>query len=1002
MEKNPLVSVIIPTYNRKHTLKRCIDSVVRQTYRNFEIIIVDDCSSDGTMEFVESEYGEISDINIVYVRNDCNLGAGASRNIGVSYANGEYIAFHDSDDEWHCSKLEKQMCQFAKCSQNVGAVYSLFCINGNQKEIYPPENVGMEYKTGYVFYTLLINSLVGMITLLIKKNVFLEVGGFHENLKSLEDYELTLRVARNYEIMLVDEVLAVAYESDGSVGKRNRDKIVTQCYIMDLYGNELASAGLKRIKFETVYHEACIYQCEEFFCSCIMQLSKDQDYLAYVQEKWDGLHPSSHPEEIASKDISGVSACTGCMACYNICPVGAISQGYDEEGFLIPVIDGEKCTGCGQCKAVCPVCNETPGVPLQDECYAVMGNDEIRRKSSSGGVFRTLAARVAEEGGVVCGVAWNDEWQAVHIVSDNETDIDRMMSSKYVQSNVGDAYRQVRKLLEQGRKVLFTGCGCQVAGLKRYLGKEYENLLLVDVVCHGVPSQQVFDACLGNREELVEVSFRKKDVFGWSSGLYLKYQDGTEATGDKNEPYMYGFLNNWTLRKSCFDCKFKNKKYSDISLGDFWGINSIHQFDDGLGTSFVTLNTKKGAYFFKSVLPVFQKIVALQTKAAESFNPCISQSVRGTQCREMFFQEWKEREHMALADIVQAVKERIHFDIALVCMWGINYGNALTNYALHTFLQMQGKQVVVLDNYCVLTPVRQFKKFAEEHYVLSSAYFPDYDYGMLNNCCDAFLVGSDQNWNYQYAEYYGYGNYFLLDFTEDSKKRTSYATSFGNEAGAVSPEIGVKMYHRFQAISVREKFAVDLCKDLYGVDAARVLDPVFLLEKEEYDKLLSKTPDLEEEPYIAVYFLNPTREKRELCLEVQKEFGGIKLVNMMDANLRMVDDYLRILEYDNIKTDLDVEEWLSYIRNASFVITDSYHGTCFSMIFEKDFVTVKNRESERFATFSLFPGIQGRILENGARYDVKKLAGSIDYKAVKQELAAETAKSKQFIMDNIL
>ena len=1002
MDQRVLVSVIIPTYNRRHTLKRCLDSVLNQTYRNFEIIIVDDCSTDGTMEFVETEYGSIEDVSIVYVRNDENLGASASRNIGVSYASGEYIAFHDSDDEWYRDKLEKQMAHFAGCNQNVGAVYSLFYTNGPGSDIYPPEGVDIMHKTGYVFYTLLINSLVGMITLVMKKSIFIEIGGFNEQLNSLEDYELTIRIAQKYGIMLVNEVLAVAHESENSVGKRNKDKIITQCYIMDMYKDELALTGLKRQKFETVYNEARGYQCEEFFCRCIMQLSKDQDYLTYVQEKWEKLYPSSHPEKIATVDITGVTACTGCMACYNVCPVGAISQGCDEEGFLIPVIDHNKCIKCGRCKEVCPVCNETPGAVLPDDCYAVMSNSEIRRKSSSGGVFRVLADKILSEGGYVCGAVWNDDWKVEHIVSNRIEDVERMMSSKYVQSNVGKAYQRVKELTEQGTKVLFTGCSCQLAGLKRYVGKEYENLLLVDVVCHGVPSQNALDSCLENKEEITEISFRKKDVFGWGVGLYVKYQDGTEYVGKKKEPYMYGFLNNWVLRKSCYDCKFKNKKYSDLSLGDFWGINKIYQFDDGMGTSFVTLNTKKGAYFFKSILPEFEKIVSLQTEEAENFNPCISTSVKEPKCRELFFEEWRNGNYGSLADMMMAVKERIHFDMALVCMWGINYGNALTNYALHAFLRAKGKKMVVLDNYCTLTPVKQFKKFAEEQYVLSSEYFPNYDYEMLNKCCDTFIVGSDQNWNYNYAKYYEYDNYFLLDFVEEGKKKVSYATSFGNAGAAAPAEIGTELYHRFQAISVREEVGVDLCRDLYGVEAAWVLDPVFLLGEKDYDILLRGTSRAEKEPYIAVYFLDPTEEKRELCLKIQQKLGGIRLINIMDANLRAMDYYLRILEYDNIKTELTVEEWLSYFRNADFVITDSYHGTCFSMIFEKNFVTVKNREWDRFATFALFPEIQNRILENDAQYDAAEFIEDIDYDAVNRKLAVETEKSKQFIIEKIL
>ena len=188
-----LVSVIIPTYNRKHTIKRCIDSVLAQTYRAFEIIIVDDCSTDGTMEYVDELYGAITDINIIYVRNDDNLGASASRNVGVSYANGDYIAFHDSDDEWLPDKLEKQMAAFLQADEKVGLVYSMFEHRGEKySEVYPPKSVDLSVKTGCVLSTVLINPLVGMITLVMRKEVFLKLGGFNEQLRSLEDYEFTI------------------------------------------------------------------------------------------------------------------------------------------------------------------------------------------------------------------------------------------------------------------------------------------------------------------------------------------------------------------------------------------------------------------------------------------------------------------------------------------------------------------------------------------------------------------------------------------------------------------------------------------------------------------------------------------------------------------------------------------------------------------------------------------------------------------------------------------
>ena len=159
------------------------------------------------------------------------------------------------------------------------------------------------------------------------------------------------------------------------------------------------------------------------------------------------------------------------------------------------------------------------------------------------------------------------------------------------------------------------------------------------------------------------------------------------------------------------------------------------------------------------------------------------------------------------------------------------------------------------DNYCTLTPVNQFKKFAEGHYTLSSEYFPNREYQMLNACCDTFVVGSDQTWNHMSAEYYHYGNYFLLDFVAEDKKKAAYAASFGMASAAVPAEMGQKLYQRFQAISVREEFGVDICRDQYGVAAEVVLDPVFLPNPEVYDVLLSDTRKQEQEPYIAVYFL---------------------------------------------------------------------------------------------------------------------------------------------------
>lgn len=281
-----LVSVIIPTYNRKHTIKRSIDSVLAQTYHPLEIIIIDDCSTDGTMEYVDELYGDITDTNIIYVKNDNNVGPSASRNIGASYASGEYLAFHDSDDEWLPCKLERQVKEMMRADQSFGAVYCVCEMRkGGESILYPPSEVPLHLKSGSIFPILLLNAVIPMITLLMKKSVFFEIGGFNERLNALEDYEFSIRIAKNYGIALVDEALAIAYESEDSVDSRSNDKIITQYYIMDLYKEDLTYYELKRKKFDFVLGEAIQYGNQSFFCQAVLELSKDEDYLRYAEEK---------------------------------------------------------------------------------------------------------------------------------------------------------------------------------------------------------------------------------------------------------------------------------------------------------------------------------------------------------------------------------------------------------------------------------------------------------------------------------------------------------------------------------------------------------------------------------------------------------------------------------------------------------------------------------------------------------------------------------------------
>ena len=254
-----LVSVILPTYNRINTIQRAIDSVLNQTYPNIELIIVDDNSTDGTFELISKLYGE--DERIIYIINETNMGPSHSRNIGVDAANGDWIAFHDSDDAWCPDKLEKQMSLAEKAGNEVGMIYCQLLRhwgNGGQ-DVWPRENVPIEQKSGNILMHVLINPLCGAPTMLIRKQYFQEMGGFATDIHSLEDYEFSIRFAKQYQVLLFNEPLVEVYETTNSVGKQNDEKIRVQCLIMQAYRDDLAKYGLRELKMRTVWEEAKFY-----------------------------------------------------------------------------------------------------------------------------------------------------------------------------------------------------------------------------------------------------------------------------------------------------------------------------------------------------------------------------------------------------------------------------------------------------------------------------------------------------------------------------------------------------------------------------------------------------------------------------------------------------------------------------------------------------------------------------------------------------------------------
>lgn len=314
------------------------------------------------------------------------------------------------------------------------------------------------------------------------------------------------------------------------------------------------------------------------------------------------------------------SRCTGCTACMAACPQGAISMTPDDEGFSFPHIDVKLCNGCDICNTVCPI--ELPRkYPYQDYCYiAINGNEQELMYASSGGIFPMLARTALENDGLVCGCILDEDCVARHVLSSVPATIHLMSKSKYVQSNMGDSLKQTKKALDAGRYVLFTGTPCQVGGLMKFLGKDYDNLVTMDFACHGVPSplylKKYVNRIKKEYPQAASLWFREKE------GGWLKCPRGVWITSDEHpiyeiddNSYMEDFIDYNYLRKSCPQCQYCTpQRPSDFTVGDFWSISTRSPYFDNRGVSFMLLNTQKALAWMRANQYAFQTLERIELK----------------------------------------------------------------------------------------------------------------------------------------------------------------------------------------------------------------------------------------------------------------------------------------------------------------------------------------------------------------------------------------------------
>lgn len=344
--------------------------------------------------------------------------------------------------------------------------------------------------------------------------------------------------------------------------------------------------------------------------------------------------------------------CTGCTSCASMCSKQCITMVKDSEEFNYPRIDSSKCIECQLCEQVCPVIHPNQ---LHDDMksYAVINkDDEVRYKSTSGGFFSVIAEYVLDKDGYVVGAGYDDHYVVKHMIVHSKDELYKLREAKYSQSELNDCFVKIKELLDKNLWVLFSGTPCQVGGLKSFLRKDYERLITVDLVCHGVPSPLVWKKYIeyrshcDNDDQLPQYIHLRSKISGWSQYNYsvvFDYDDKQYQKLNSQDSFMKAFVGNMCLRPSCYDCHFKGlNRVSDFTLGDYWGIwDQIPDMDDNKGTSLVFVHSIKGKEIFNKVKDqcIYQEV---DSQISVGQNQSMLVSSLKNEARDTFIEDIKE------------------------------------------------------------------------------------------------------------------------------------------------------------------------------------------------------------------------------------------------------------------------------------------------------------------------------------------------------------------------
>ena len=643
-------------------------------------------------------------------------------------------------------------------------------------------------------------------------------------------------------------------------------------------------------------------------------------------------------------------------------------------------------------------------------------------KSSSGGIFTVLAEFFLKKKGYVCGAAFDNKNHLKHIIISNKRDLQKLRGSKYIQSEIGNVLKDVKKLLDNNKWVLFSGTPCQIAGLKLFLRKDYKRLLTVGLVCHGVPSPKVFKKYINEIEKknnckITKINFRDKKN-GWKNPSIVFSSGGHTCLSETlyNNIYGKGFLTNLFLRKECYSCIYaKIQRVSDITLGDFWGVEKFNsKLDDNKGISLILLNNHKGNNVLNTVKSklFITRNVPLDFIINNNYPLAISSSKHVN--REVFFDRFIQNSN--IEELITEELDNNYFTKSRNNSVGVlnfqwennNFGANLVSYSLNKVIEKLGYlaktinyvpiiEQTVLDKLCS----ESFYKFRENFLNLTNMCKTTTDLLDLNRCFDTFVVGSDQVWRQLITK--GNALHYFFDFVSYSKNIFSYGASFGHnywDGDDFTTEKAKKLLKNFSAISVRERDGLKILREKFEINNAKqVLDPTILLNKSDYS-LIVKSEKHEKilRKYIAYYFLfddSGVIENSKKMNDISR-FLNLDVINIRGNKKEVIGENKFIYN--------SVSSWLNYIKNCDYVFTDSYHGVLFAIIYKKNFVcigknsTALSRFESIFSTLSIDAKFFASLDEIK---DKNILLEKINYKKINKKLKLEKKKSLEFLKKSL-